>query len=86
MNELAGILARVVHKNIAPEVTQKFRVGDIRHCFPTIEKMKSQFNWSPKRDFEAGMAELVDWVKIAPRPVDRMAEAQAELRAKGMVI
>ena len=35
VNEIARTLARLLHKNIAPEILQKYRVGDIRHCFPT---------------------------------------------------
>jgi dTDP-L-rhamnose 4-epimerase len=86
VNYIAQLLARLLHKNIAPEITNRFRVGDIRHCFADIGKIERIFGWKPKRTFESGMPELIDWVRIAPKPVDRTREAAAELQNLKMVV
>jgi dTDP-L-rhamnose 4-epimerase len=39
INEIASILARLLGKNIAPQVLNRYRVGDIRHCFGDISKI-----------------------------------------------
>ena len=75
-----------LHKNIAPEITNKYRIGDIRHCFADIGKMQHMFGWSPRRRFEDGMRELIDWVRRAPRPVDRTLEMRAAQAMAGVVV
>ncbi|HKV16005.1 MAG TPA: NAD-dependent epimerase/dehydratase family protein [Reyranella sp.] len=86
VNRVARVLAEKLHKNIAPEITNKYRIGDIRHCFADIGKMQHMFGWSPKRRFEDGMRELIDWVRRAPLPVDRTLEMRAAQAMAGVVV
>jgi dTDP-L-rhamnose 4-epimerase len=86
VNEMARTLARLLHKNIAPEVLEKYRVGDIRHCFSDVSKARAVLGFEPKRAFDEGMAELIDWVRTATKPVDRSSESLAELDRKRLVI
>lgn len=41
ISHIANKLATVMDKNIGPELTGKYRVGDIRHCFAGITKTKT---------------------------------------------
>ena len=84
--EMAQTLARLLHKNIAPEILNKYRVGDIRHCFPDISKIKHVFGFEPQRSFENGMPELIDWVAAAKAPVNRTQESLAELQRSKLVV
>ena len=77
---MAQVLARLLRKNIAPEIMNKYRVGDIRHCFADISKIERVFGFRPRRSFEAGMNELIDWVATAKAPVNRSQESLAELQ------
>lgn len=86
VNRVARVLAEKLHKNIAPEITNKYRIGDIRHCFADIGKMQHMFGWSPRRRFEDGMRELIDWVRRAPQPVDRTLEMRAAQAMAGVVV
>lgn len=86
VNEIASTLARLLKKNIAPQVLNQYRVGDIRHCFADISKLEQLFGIAPKHDFEEGMAELIGWVKTARKPVDRSARSMAELAGRRMVV
>src|SRR5664279_881024 len=72
VGEMARALARMLHKDIAPQVLGKYRVGDIRHCFPDITKMRETFGFAPRRSFESGMHELISWVRAARRPINRI--------------
>lgn len=86
VNRVARVLAEKLHKNIAPEITNKYRIGDIRHCFASVDKMRRVFGWSPKRCFEDGMPELIDWVRKAPKPVDRTLQMRAAQAMAGVVV
>ena len=86
VNEIARVLARLLQKNIAPEVLQQYRVGDIRHCFADVSKIEKAFGIKPKHDFQTGMAELIDWVKIAKKPVDKSASSMDELAKSKLVV
>ncbi|ACG78893.1 NAD-dependent epimerase/dehydratase [Phenylobacterium zucineum HLK1] len=84
--EMAAALALLLRKNIAPERLDRYRVGDIRHCFPDIRRIERDFGFRPRRSFETGMEELIDWVARAPRPQDRAAQSLAELTESRLVV
>ena len=83
---LAETLARLLGKTIAPRRLNRYRVGDVRHCFPSIKKIERSFGFRPRRDFEAGMEELIGWVQRARRPVDRAQQSLQELAAHRLVV
>ena len=84
--DLAQLLARVLGKNIAPEVLHKYRVGDVRHCFGDMSKIEKAFGFKPKHDLENGMVELIEWVREAKAPVNRSDETLKELSDSKMVV
>lgn len=86
VEEIARLLARLLGKNIAPHILDRCRVGDIRHCFADISRLERDFGFRPGRDFEAGMAELIDWVKKARKPVDRTAQSLGELMSGRLIV
>lgn len=86
VNEIARTLARLLQKNIAPEILHKYRVGDIRHCFADISKIESVYGISPLRNFEEGMGELIEWVKTAKKPVDKTSVSMGELSKSKLVV
>ena len=52
--EMATTLAAMLGKPIAPEFLGKYRVGDIRHCFPDVSKIERVFGFRPRRTFAKG--------------------------------
>ena len=85
--EMARTLARMLHKDIAPEFLGKYRVGDIRHCFPDISKVEKVFGFKPRRTFDEGMQELITWVKTSNvPPVDRSQVSLAELEKQKLLV
>lgn len=83
--EIAAALARLLHKNIAPEILNKYRAGDIRHCFADISKIRQVFEFKPTHSFDEGMTELIDWAKSAKPPVDGTRQSLAELEKNRLV-
>ena len=86
VREMAGLLARLLHKNIAPSMLNKYRVGDIRHCFGDISKIKADLGFEPRRELETGMEELISWVASVKPPVDRTEQSLNELQGSGLVV
>ena len=83
--EVARKLAEVLGKKIAPEITETYRVGDIRHCFADISHARELLGYEPKVDFEDGILRLAQWLE-GQIAVDRVAQAAAELSARGLTV
>jgi dTDP-L-rhamnose 4-epimerase len=71
--------------HIHPEITQRYRKGDIRHCFADITKARIVLGYEPRVLFEEGLIELAEWLAGQPA-VDRIAEAGAELANRGLTV
>jgi len=81
--EVAEAMGHVLGKRIAPEITGMYRAGDIRHCYADITLAQKVLGYTPRVSLERGLAELASWLegRIAQ---DRVAEARAELAARGL--
>lgn len=83
--ELAERLAEVMGKKITPEISGKYRQGDIRHCYADITKACERLGYRPRIGLEAGMAELADWL-ASQIAVDHVAQANIELERRGLTV
>ncbi|HBG47576.1 MAG TPA: nucleoside-diphosphate-sugar epimerase [Deltaproteobacteria bacterium] len=83
--EIAGRLGKVFGKRIAPQVTGRYRVGDIRHCFADITLAKSLLGYEPEVTMADGLIELAAWLE-GKAACDRVAEACEELANRGLTI
>lgn len=86
ITEIAEALARLLEKDIAPDIVNKYRVGDVRHCFAEISKINDVFGWKPRRSFETGMAELIKWVAEAKAPRSRSKGSLDELESSKLMV
>lgn len=86
VREIAERIAAVLGKEyLEPEITGKYRVGDIRHCFADISRARAFLGYEPRVDLEDGLVELAGWLE-GQVPTDRVAEASAELAARGLTV
>jgi dTDP-L-rhamnose 4-epimerase len=86
IRELAERMADALGKNdLEPNITGKYRVGDIRHCFADVALARSVLGYAPQVTLEDGVLELVDWLEgqIAN---DSVESASAELAARGLTL
>ncbi len=83
INEIARSLGDVLGLDVEPEVTGKFRAGDIRHCFADISKARRLLGYEPQVTLEEGMRELAEWLETQTAD-DRVEDAAAELAARGL--
>ena len=83
INEVAAELARAMESEIVAELTQKYRAGDVRHCFADISAARKFLGYTPQVSFADGLKDLVEWL-CSQQPQDRAAEAVAQLSEFGL--
>lgn len=84
--EIAQMLIELYGKGdkLKPELTNKYRAGDIRHCYADVSKIKNKMGYSPKVDLKNGMNELANWGEIQ-ETADKFEQAHKELLERGLV-
>lgn len=86
IKELAVRIAAVMGKeHIEPEITRKYRVGDVRHCFADITLARRKLGYQPEVTLEEGLRELTGWLESQVAE-DRLEQASAELAARGLTV
>jgi dTDP-L-rhamnose 4-epimerase len=85
VRRVAELVAAGLRCNVDPEITGKYRVGDIRHCFGDISRAAASIGYRPEIAFEDGLADLITWLE-GQMAEDRVAEASAELASRGLTL
>ena len=83
--QVAELLGNVLGTRIAADVCGKYRVGDIRHCFADISLAQRVLGYQPRVTLEEGIVELAAWLE-GQVASDRVAEASAQLAARGLTV
>ncbi|HVY47511.1 MAG TPA: NAD-dependent epimerase/dehydratase family protein [Minicystis sp.] len=84
--DVALEMRRVLGKpHIEPEITGRYRMGDVRHCFADIGLAAQRLGYEPRVSFGDGLTELARWLE-GQRPVDDGERARAELEARGLTL
>jgi dTDP-L-rhamnose 4-epimerase len=83
IREVAAELARAMDSEIEAELTQKYRAGDVRHCFADISAARKFLGYAPQVRFTDGLKDLVEWL-CSQQSQDRAAEMVAQLSEFGL--
>lgn len=82
--ECAERLIELTDSNTMPEVTGRFRRGDIRHCTADISLARELIDYHPSVQWEDGLRELVLWARTVDWK-DSFEEAHSELERRGLL-
>ncbi|MBX4212388.1 NAD-dependent epimerase/dehydratase family protein [Candidatus Pacearchaeota archaeon] len=82
--EVAQHLAHSLGINKNPEISGKYRSGDIRHCYAGILKAIQLLRYEPRVSFEDGLYSTASWIK-GQHAVDRVGLATKELSDHGLI-
>lgn len=82
--QVAASLARVMGVTLAPQVTQQFRTGDIRHCYADITRLRTTYGFAPTCAFDDGIREWWAWAE-GELADDRVLQAHTELVARQLL-
>ena len=76
IRRVAELLSGALGRSFQPVITQKYRAGDIRHCYADISKARKLLGYEPQVTHEAGFRELAAWL------TEQEAEDKAETMLK----
>jgi dTDP-L-rhamnose 4-epimerase len=79
-----GIAQAVGRPGLRPQVTGRYRIGDIRHCYADTARARDLLGFEAREDFQAGLAEMSGWL-AGQVAVDRVDQATDELLRRGLV-
>lgn len=82
--QIAELLAAALGVAIKPEILNKARSGDIRHCFADIAKAERLMAFAPRFTLEDSIGEFAQWVRTNEAQ-DHSARMRKELEARGLV-
>jgi len=82
---VAENLRKFYNIDFAINISGQFRLGDIRHNFADISKIKSKLNFQPKISFEEGMSKFTNWVLQQNIQDVKFKESLDEMRVKGLL-
>lgn len=83
--EVAASLSRAFGAEPDIKITGEYRLGDIRHNKADVTRLKKMLGLTPQVDLDTGLKRFADWVLTQPLPEDRLAQANAELKARNMM-
>jgi dTDP-L-rhamnose 4-epimerase len=85
IEQVAWMLAETMGQGeIGPEIMDKARAGDVRHCFANITKARDLLGYHPAQRLETALPALADWIRQSTAQ-DRGEHAKRELEAHGLV-
>lgn len=87
IREVAIILAKALGRpDLEPQITGKYRAGDIRHCWADPTAARDLLGFEPHHSFRVdGVEELVEWVRTQTA-IDRGVAANEELTRRGLTV
>jgi len=81
--DIAKILIESLGSNVKPKILNRYRKGDIRHCYADISKIKS-YGFEPKIHLEEGIRNLIEWSK-GIEAKDNVENAKKELQERELI-
>ena len=85
VNDVANCLKEIYNSNVSIILNGKFRLGDIRHNYADLTKIKNLLGFKPKYSFEQGIHKFVEWVKKQEINEDKYENSIIELISKGIM-
>lgn len=82
---VAKMLSKMYGKQEKINVSGDFRIGDIRHNFADLSKMKRILNFEPTMSFEQGISDFTDWVLKQPVHENNFQNSLIEMKQKGFL-
>lgn len=83
--DVAERLAAALGVDVRAQVTGRYRVGDVRHCFAELSAARDALGYTPRVTLDTGLRELTAWL-IDQEADDRVADASRELERRGLTV
>ena len=81
--EVANKLKELYNSNVEVTISGNYRLGDIRHNYADLSKVKS-IGFEPKVSFDEGIEKFASWVKQQEVQEDTYEQSIKEMKEKGL--
>ncbi len=85
VSQVANSLKSLYNSNANISIDGSFRLGDIRHNYADLNKIKNLLGFTAKFDFQTGISRFADWVKTQEVKEDKYKQSLNELKNKGLL-
>jgi len=82
---VARTLIEAYKSNVPISITGKFRLGDIRHNFADMSKIKQYLGFEPAINFSDGIEKFANWVLSQKIEKDNLEVSLNEMKLKGLL-
>lgn len=82
--DMARHLARLLGRQTEPQMLQRYRVGDVRHCIADTTRAREVLGFEAARPLEEGLPALIEWSR-RQRPADFVERSLGELKDRGLI-
>ena len=82
--EVASILQQCYSIEVPTIISGNYRLGDIRHNFADVSKIKNDINWIPQTNIKQGLENFSKWVMGQKLPELQYEKSLDEMKEKGM--
>jgi len=82
--EVAEVLAEQLGVPLSARIENKFRAGDIRHCFADASKIERELGFRAEISRKDGFRDLIEWSR-SQTPTDQFDASLAELHSRKLV-
>jgi len=82
--QVAAALSRALGIELAPQLMNKYRAGDIRHCYGDPARAREVLGFQARYTFEEGLPALIDWCR-REQPEDKVEDSLQELERRRLV-
>jgi dTDP-L-rhamnose 4-epimerase len=82
--DVARTLSAQLGVDLAPTIANKFRAGDIRHCYGDPSRIEQALGWKAEVPLDEGYRDLIAWSR-AQKPTDTFAASLTELESRKLV-
>ena len=81
---VANTLIKNYDLSVPVNISGNYRLGDIRHNFADLTKIKAKLNFEPQYNFESGIKLFTDWVNSQEVENDNYLHSIAEMKTRGL--
>ncbi len=86
IGQVADMLSRhLTDGQVEAQILNRFRAGDIRHCYADLSKARALLGFRPRIPLEEGLDDLLAWV-TEQQAEDRFSQVEKELADKALVV
>jgi len=84
LKAVAEKLAQAMGQSVPIEVSGRYRVGDIRHCYADLTRITRDLHYRPRITLDEGLMDLAHWVQTQESFTNDLDKATSELNKAGL--